>query len=41
MAVLFFENLSGDSGVDVLADGLTEEIIVRLRRLERLQVTPR
>lgn len=41
VAVLFFENLSGDTSEDVLADGLTEEIIVRLRRLERLQVTPR
>ena len=41
VAVLFFENLSGDTSEDVLADGLTEEIIVRLRGLERLQVTPR
>jgi TolB-like protein len=41
VAVLFFENLSGDTTDAILADGLTEEIIVRLRRLERLQVKPR
>jgi TolB-like protein len=41
VAVLFFENLSGDSSDAILADGLTEEIIVRLGRIERLQVKPR
>jgi TolB-like protein/tetratricopeptide (TPR) repeat protein len=41
VAVLYFDNLSSDSGDAVLADGLTEEIIVRLRRLERLDVKPR
>ncbi len=39
--MLFFDNLSGDTSDAVLADGLTEEIIVRLRRLDRLQVKPR
>ena len=41
VAVLYFDNLSSDTSDAVLADGLTEEIIVRLRRLERLQVRPR
>jgi TolB-like protein len=41
VAVLYFDDLSGDSSDAVLADGLTEEIIVRLRRVERLDVRPR
>jgi adenylate cyclase len=41
VAVLYFDNLSSDTTDAVLADGLTEEIIVRLRRLERLEVKPR
>lgn len=38
IAVLYLENLSFDSADAYLADGLTEEIINRLGRLERLAV---
>jgi adenylate cyclase len=38
IAVLYFDNLSGDSADAYLADGLTEEIITRLGRLDRLLV---
>jgi adenylate cyclase len=38
IAVLYFDNLSGDSADAYLADGLTEEIITRLGRLDRLVV---
>jgi TolB-like protein/cytochrome c-type biogenesis protein CcmH/NrfG len=38
IAVLYFENLSPDSGDAYLAYGLTEEIIARLGRLNRLVV---
>ncbi|HSE98750.1 MAG TPA: hypothetical protein VLD57_10850, partial [Blastocatellia bacterium] len=43
LAVLPFENLSGDSGEDYFSDGLTEEMIAQLGRLhpERLGVIAR
>src|SRR5262249_42891264 len=34
LAVLAFENLSGDPGEDYLADGLTEEMIAQLGQLQ-------
>lgn len=41
IAVLPFDNLTGDPGQDYFADGMTEEIITRLARLERLKVISR
>jgi TolB-like protein/DNA-binding winged helix-turn-helix (wHTH) protein/Tfp pilus assembly protein PilF len=43
LAVLPFDNLSGDAGQEYLSDGLTEEMITQLGRLEpdRLRVTAR
>jgi adenylate cyclase len=38
IAVLYFDNLSRDSADEYLADGLTEQLIVRLGRVERLDV---
>jgi TolB-like protein/Tfp pilus assembly protein PilF len=39
--VLYFQNLSHDSGDVYLADGLTEEMIARLGRIDRLVVKSR
>jgi TolB-like protein len=39
--VLYFDNLSRDSADAYLADGLTEEIIVRLGQIQRLEVKSR
>ena len=36
VAVLYFDNLSRDTADAYLADGLTEDIIVRLGQIERL-----
>ena len=41
VAVLYFDNLSRDTGDAYLADGLTEEIIVRLGQVQRLNVKTR
>ena len=41
VAVLYFDNLSPDTADAYLADGLTEELIFRLGRIERLQVKSR
>lgn len=41
LAVLYFENLSGDPAFDYLAYGLTEETIGRIGRLDRFTVTSR
>jgi TolB-like protein len=41
LAVLYFDNLSRDSGDIYLADGVTEELISRLSQVERLQVKSR
>ena len=41
VAVLYFENETGDSADAYLADGLTEEIITRLAGVERLTVRSR
>src|SRR5215510_4546377 len=41
VAVLYFDNLSHDTVDAYLADGLTEEIIVRLGQIERLAVKSR
>lgn len=41
IAVLYFDNLSRDTGDVYLADGLTEELISRLTQVERLQVKSR
>lgn len=41
LAILYFENLSRDSTDALLADGFTEELIVRLGRIEPLQVKSR
>lgn len=41
LAVLYFDNLSADSSDAYLADGLTEEIILRLGAVERLTVKSR
>jgi adenylate cyclase len=38
VAVLYFANRSGDSADVYVADGLTEEIIARLARVERVEV---
>ncbi len=41
VAVLYFVNRSADSSAIYLADGLTDEIIQRLTRIERLEVKSR
>jgi len=41
VAVLYFDNLSRDTGDAYVADGLTEELIARLGQIERLQVKSR
>jgi len=41
LAVLYFDNLSRDSSDAYLADGLTEEIILRLQQVRRLEVKSR
>jgi TolB-like protein/class 3 adenylate cyclase/Flp pilus assembly protein TadD len=41
IAVLPFDNLSGDPGQDYLADGITESIITQLSKLDELFVTAR
>ena len=41
VAVLYFDNLSRDTADAYLADGLTEDIIVRLGQIERLTVKSR
>ncbi len=41
VAVLYFENLSRDTGDAYIADGLTEEVTARLGQITRLVVTPR
>jgi len=41
VAVLYFENLSRDTSDAYLADGLTEEIIIRLGQVRRLDVKSR
>ena len=38
VAVLYFDNLSRDTADAFLADGLTEEIIIRLGQVQRLAV---
>jgi len=38
IAVHYFDNLSRDSADEYLADGFTEQLIVRLGRVERLEV---
>jgi TolB-like protein/tetratricopeptide (TPR) repeat protein len=41
VAVLYFDDLSADSSITYVADGLTEEIIARLGGVARLQVQSR
>ena len=41
IAVLYFDNLSRDSADAYIADGLTDEIIVRLQHVQRLDVKSR
>jgi TolB-like protein len=41
VAVLYFDNLSRDTADAFLADGLTEEVIIRLGQVERLAVKSR
>ncbi len=41
IAVLYFDNLSRDSADTYLADGLTDEVIVRLQHVQRLDVKSR
>ena len=41
VAVLYFDNLSRDTADAFLADGLTEEIIIRLGQVRRLEVRSR
>jgi len=41
VAVLYFDNLSRDTADAYLADGLTEEIIIRLGQVQRLEVKSR
>jgi TolB-like protein/Tfp pilus assembly protein PilF len=41
VAVLYFDNLSPDTADAYLADGLTEELLARLRQIERLTVKSR
>lgn len=41
VAVLPFQNVSGDSGIQYLTDGLTEELTSALGRIDAIRVTPR
>jgi adenylate cyclase len=41
VAVLYFDNLSPDTADAYLADGVTEELIVRIGRVRRLAVSSR
>lgn len=41
VAVLYFDNLSRDTADSYLADGVTEELIVRIGRVQRLSVSSR
>ena len=41
MAVLYFDNLSRDTADIYLSDGITEEIIIRLGQVQRLEVKSR
>ena len=41
VAVLYFDNLSRDSADTYIADGLTDEVIVRLQHVQRLDVKSR
>ncbi len=41
IAVLYFDNLSRDSADAYIADGLTDEVIVRLQHVQRLDVKSR
>ncbi|HTT69230.1 MAG TPA: hypothetical protein VMF70_14495 [Gemmatimonadales bacterium] len=41
LAVLYFDNRSRDTASAYLADGLTDELIIRLSRVQRLQVRSR
>ncbi|MCZ6899887.1 MAG: hypothetical protein O7F74_06585, partial [Bacteroidetes bacterium] len=41
LAVLYFENMSGDEGQDYFSDGVTEEIISHLAKIEGLKVRSR
>jgi adenylate cyclase len=41
IAVLYFDNMSGDAAQDYLSDGLTEEIITRLTKITGLRVISR
>ena len=41
VAVLYFDNLSRDSADTYIADGLTDEVIVRLQHVPRLDVKSR
>jgi adenylate cyclase len=41
VAVLYFDNLSRDSADVYIADGLTDEVIVRLQHIQRLDVKSR
>src|SRR5262249_25938308 len=41
VAVMYFDNLSRDTADTYLADAITDELITRLRQLDRLQVKSR
>lgn len=41
IAVLYFENMSGDSNQDYFSDGITEEIITNISKLKDLRVISR
>lgn len=41
IAVLYFDNMSGDPAQDYMSDGLTEEIITRLTKIDGLRVISR
>jgi non-specific serine/threonine protein kinase len=41
LAVLYFENLSGDKEDEYFRDGMTEDIITELSKIKELQVFPR
>lgn len=41
IAVLYFENLSGAAEQEYLRDGMTEDVITELSKVERLRVFPR
>ena len=41
IAVLYFDNLSGASDEEYLRDGMTEDVITELSKIERLRVFPR